>query len=405
MIPVLAAESIILNAVTCLSTEWIELTRSCGRVIAESIISSVDVPAHNTSSMDGYAVRAEDVQQTPIDLELIDTVPAGICPQIPIGPQQAVRLYTGSMMPSGTDAVVMQEHTEKRSDTTVTILESVASGCFVRQQGDFCRSGDVVIPVGLRLGGAELAVLAAMQRSNLLVYRQPRVAILSTGNELVRIDQTLQPGQIVDSNQYGLAALVELAGGIPLRQGIGIDQPEILKAKLRQALLDADVVISTGGVSVGDYDLVEAVLAELESTLMIQQVAMKPGKPLTFATCQLDALPKLFFGLPGNPVSAMVTFWRFVQPALAKLQGQQSPWGPQWVAAVTQSPLKADGKRETYLWGHLHWKEGQLYFQAVGQHNSGNLINLAGCSGLAVVPMGTTQIPADQVIQVLVIPR
>ncbi len=400
MLPVAEAETLILNACHQLGSEWIDFTQARGRILAETITSPHDFPAHATSSMDGYAVRSQDCLNVPVNLDVIETVPAGSVPTQTLQPGQATRLFTGSILPPGSNAVVMQEQTERVSETCVRVEQSVPMGHFVRPQGDYCRQGDPLMPIGLHLGGAEIAVLAAIQRVMIQVSRQPRVAILSTGNELVRVDQAPAPGQIVDSNQYALAALVTAAGGIPIRFGVIPDQPERLQSQMQQALATADVVLSTGGVSVGDYDFVETLLQDLGGDILIHRVAIKPGRPLTFATFGST----LYFGLPGNPVSAMVTFWRFVQPALLKRQGSLD-YFPRFLTAMTKESLRADGKRDTYLWGHLDWTHPQLHFQPMLNHNSGNLINLAGCDGLAILPIGCTEVVAGTEVKVLLIPR
>jgi molybdopterin molybdotransferase len=283
----------------------------------------------------------------------------------------------------------------------------------VRQRAAFYKAGHPLFAAGIRLQAPEIAVLAAAQCPRIQVYRKPRVAILSTGSELVGIDQPLLPGQIVDSNQYALAALIAQSGAEPLRLGIVPDQPEALKAAIAHALASADVVLSSGGVSVGSYDYVDEILAMLGAEIHLSAVAMKPGKPLTVATfdqpaaqtklkTQNSKLKTLYFGLPGNPVSALVTFWRFVQPALRKLSGLSQPWGPTFVTAKTCSELRSDGKRESYLWGYLRLVNGAYEFElAGGNHSSGNLINLAGTTGLAVLAIGQQQISAGSQVRVL----
>jgi molybdopterin molybdotransferase len=260
------------------------------------------------------------------------------------------------------------------------------------------------------LQATDIAVLAAAQCRQVTVYRQPRVAILSTGSELVQSDQRLQPGQIVDSNQYALTALVAQAGAIPIALGIVPDRPDALKHAIANAVVSADLVLSSGGVSVGDYDYIDRILAELGATIHLRAVAMRPGKPLTVAsfgatnerTWTQSRSSTLYFGLPGNPGSAMVTFWRFVQPALRKLSGLPHSWKPTVIKARSLRDLRSQGNRETYLWGHLHLVHGDYEFiLAEGAHSSGNLINLAGISGLAILPVGQTQIVAGEWVQVM----
>jgi molybdopterin molybdotransferase len=275
----------------------------------------------------------------------------------------------------------------------------------------------------MALGAPEIAVLAAAQQIQVPVYRRLRVAILSTGSELVTADRPLQPGQIVDSNQYALAALVQQAGADPICLGIVPDQPEALQTAIAAALTQADIILSSGGVSVGDYDYVDQILAELGATLAIRAVAIQPGKPLTFATFSAplagsapsaDAAaaptsslpPVLYFGLPGNPVSALVSFWRFVEPAMRKAAGLPHGWRPVFVTATTRQDLSAGGKRETYVWGQLTAIAGGYDFSlAPGSRSSGNLINLAGTNALGVVPIGQTVIPAGYPVQVMVVGR
>ncbi|MEQ8963605.1 MAG: molybdopterin molybdotransferase MoeA, partial [Coleofasciculus sp. C2-GNP5-27] len=288
-------------------------------------------------------------------LELVEEIPAGYQPQKTIAAGQAARIFTGACMPQGADTVVMQEHTQ-RQDNQVLILQAPKPQGFVRHQASFYRSGDPLLESGIQLGAPEIAVLAAAQCTELTVYRRPQVAILSTGNELVTPYQPLQPGQIVDSNQYALAAWVTLCGGIPKVQGIVPDKPDALKQAIAQTILAADIVLSTGGVSVGEYDYVDEILAQLNAEIHIRSVAVKPGKPLTVATFpppsqgnkKGSSHPVLYFGLPGNPVSALVSCWRFVQPVMKKLSGlPMERWKPRFINAISRSELKSNGRRES----------------------------------------------------------
>ncbi|CAN5578597.1 molybdopterin molybdotransferase MoeA [soil metagenome] len=403
------AERLILTLVQPTDTvETINLANvsSClGRVLAEPVTSALDFPHWDNSAMDGYAVRASDVQRSPVTLQIVEEIPAGKLPQKTIEPGQAARILTGAMMPAGADTVVMQEETERQGDR-VTILQTAqsgsAAGAFVRQRGSFYRAGGELLRAGQVIFPAEIALLAAAQQMQVQVYQRPRVAIISTGSELVRPDQPLQPGQIVDSNQYALTALVAQTGAIPVPLGIISDQRSAVKEAIAAALSQADLVISSGGVSVGDYDYVDQVLADLGATLHIRAVAVKPGKPLTVATIAGATHPQLYFGLPGNPASAMVGFWRFVAPAIAKLSGQPGPWSPDFVWATATTELRAGGQRETYLWGQLvAGATGYEFGQSAGSHSSGNLVNLANTTGLGVVPQGDRQIAIGQSVRVL----
>jgi molybdopterin molybdotransferase len=414
MIPAAEAEAKILaltpgpQGQNCI--EQVSLTEAQGRILARTVSSELNFPHWDNSAMDGYAVRYEDVQQAtaehPASLTIIEEIPAGKPPTQTLQPGQAARILTGSMLPDGADTIVMQENTQRQGDL-VKILAAPTQGQFVRRKGSFYQAGTPLLLAGLSLGGAEIAVLAAAQCTALPVYRRPRVAILSTGDELVNPDRPLQPGQIVDSNQYALAALVEQTGAVPVPLGIIPDRPQAVAEGIQTALQKADLILSSGGVSVGDYDYVDRVLTDLGATLHIRSVAVKPGKPLTVATFPSPSAsgPQgnlLYFGLPGNPVSALVSFWRFVAPALRKLSGLPGGWSPPLVSAITHDALKAGGSRETYLWGRLTQSEqGQTFHLAGGSHSSGNLVNLAGTNALAVVPVGTTLIEAGSRVRVM----
>ncbi|MEA5419985.1 gephyrin-like molybdotransferase Glp [Spirulina sp. CCNP1310] len=399
MLSVQVAEDLILNAIhPPQEAETVALTTALGRVLAQPVTSPGDLPPWDNSAMDGYAVRSPDVHSCPVTLEVVEEIAAGQVPCHQLQPGEAARIFTGAMVPPGADAIAIQEETQREGDR-VTLLNPPQPG-FIRKQGSYCRQGEVILPAGTRIGPAEMAVLATVQALSLLVYPQPKVAIFSTGNELIPPDATLQPGQIVDSNQWALTAAVSQLGAIAIPLGIVPDQPDALRAKMEAAISQADLVLSTGGVSVGDYDYVEGLLGELGGDIQIRSVAIKPGKPLTVAN-----FPQcLYFGIPGNPVSALVTFWRFIAPALRKRAGLAAPWGPQWVEGRSPQTLKADGKRETYLWGQLHWPQGRPEFHpASGGHNSGNLINLARTTALAVLPVGVKEIAAGEPVQILVI--
>ncbi len=407
MLSVNEAEKIILSLVRSLDsnqdTETINLAAANGRILAQAVTGKLDFPHWDNSAMDGYAVSYKDVQNcnatNPIILNVVTEIAAGDRPETKIEPGQAARIFTGAMLPEGADTIIIQENTQ-REGNRVTIFSAPEPEEFVRHQGSFYQAGTPLLEAGITIGAAEIAVLATAQCSQLLVYCRPRVAILSTGDELVTPEQPLQPGQLVDSNQYALASLVTNNGGIPLKLGIVRDRPEELKEAINQAIKTANMVLSTGGVSVGDYDYINRILVELGGTIHIRSVAVKPGKPLTVATFDNNCL---YFGIPGNPVSALVSCWRFVQPALKKLSGQQN-YLPRLVNAITRHDLKAGGKRETYLWGQLHLVDGQYEFAlAGGSHSSGNLINLAQTNGLAIIPVDQKLINGGKEVKVMLL--
>jgi len=411
MLSVADAEAIIFDLARPLSREIVPLTAAGDRVLAVPVTSPDDVPRADNSAMDGYALRAADVSDCssdqPRELEIVEEIPAGYRPQASVLPGQAARIFTGGVLPSGADAIAIQENVRCEGDR-IWIEKPVAAGTFVRAKAAFYRAGTPLLMPGTALGPAELAVLATARCVEVNVYCRPRVAIFSTGDELVAPDAPDEEfrdnlAQVVDSNQYALAHFVAQMGGEPTCLGIVRDRPEDLRATMAEAL-EADVVLSTGGVSVGDYDYVDAVLAELGGTLHVRSVGIKPGKPLTVASFDRseDDACCLYFGIPGNPVSALASCWRFVGPVLRKLGGRREQWQPTFVTARTLRDLQGARSRETYLWGRWGAKGSQLIFApAAGSHSSGNLVNLAGTNGLAVVPQGCDAIAAGDEVRVL----
>ncbi|ODG98093.1 molybdopterin molybdenumtransferase [Nostoc sp. KVJ20] len=422
MLSVSDAEAIILNLVQPLDhqrdTEVVDLFAADSRILATPVTSPLDFPHWDNSAMDGYAVRYEDVQHSnaeqPAVLEIVEDIPAGYQPKCTIQTGQAARIFTGAVIPAGADTIVIQEKT-RREENRVFILYAPKPQEFVRHKASFYQAGTQLLPAGIRLNAPEIAVLAAAQCPQLSVYRRPRVAIFSTGDELVTVDQPLQSGQIVDSNQYALAALVRQSGAEPLILGIVKDNPVALEKVITHAVAIADIVLSSGGVSVGDYDYVDKILESLGAKIHIRAVAMRPGKPITVATFPsrnainpTDAMNRvstnspLYFGLPGNPAAVLVTFWRFVLPAIKKVSGITENWKPVFLKVRSHDELRSDGKRETYLWGKLHLIDGVYQFhKAGGSHSSGNLINLAQTNALAVLPVGKTLIYPQEEVQVL----
>jgi molybdopterin molybdotransferase len=403
MLSVKDAETIIFNHVQPLNKEHdlevVDLLTAFQRILATPVISSLDFPHWDNSAMDGFAVRYEDVQnsssENPTILEIVEEIPAGYQPQNPIKPGQAARIFTGAIIPKGADTIVMQEKTNLQ-ENQVFIFAKPQPQEFVRKQGDFYQAGTELLPAGITLNAAEIAILAAVQLSKISVFRRPRVAIFSSGDELVTPEQTLKPGQIVDSNQYALASLVRNLGAAVLPLGIVKDNPSALTETINYAINNSDIVISSGGVSVGDYDYIDNILASLGAEIHFRAVQMRPGKPLTFATFPNS----LYFGLPGNPVSALVTFWRFVEPTIKKLSGINQGWEAKFLKVKSHSELKSNGKMETYIWGNLKLNNGIYEFQQTsGNLNSGNLINLAQTNALAILPVGKTLIlPGEETL-------
>jgi molybdopterin molybdotransferase len=289
-------------------------------------------------------------------------------------------------------------------------------GEYVRRKGEFIQAGTTLVTAGTKLGATEIGALASARCQQVKLFRQPKVAIISTGNELVSLEdsQFLQAGQIIDSNLYALSTLINQSGAIAIPFGVVRDNRQELESVIRSAIATADIVISTGGVSVGDYDYVDELLVTIGADIHVQSVAIKPGKPLTFAsfTRALNVNRSedkvLYFGVPGNPVSAMLSFWRFIQGAIAKLNGShETYWYPQFIRAVTTADLHAQGRRETYLWGKLTYARGNPIFQPVknylNNYSSGNLISAIGTNALAVMRINQTYVPAGDEALIMLI--
>jgi len=421
MILVKDAESLILDLVKPLEEyEEVNLDKVLGRILAQDILSDLDFPPWHNSAMDGYAFCHGHLDQFETLTIASSHIPAGSSQDLAINKGECVRIFTGGILPLGADTVVMQEDVEIVRDIVgiqsggrhleenrLKLKTSPKLGDYVRQKGEYYRAGEILLKSGIRINPPEIGILAATQHQMLRVFRQPRVSIISTGNELKEISSSLQKGQIVDSNQYALSGSIAQIGAVPISMGIVRDRPEDLSEIILKALSLSDFVISSGGVSVGDYDYVENVLADLGGDIHIRSCAIKPGKPFTVASFG----HKLYFGVPGNPASAMVCFWRFIKGAIAKLSGVTggviSPdghlnsqtnsqyWYPQYIQAIALQDLHAQGQRETYLSGYLAWEHNyqRWQFQPVSNHSSGNLISWAGVNGLAILKVNQTYIP------------
>lgn len=372
------------------ATERLPLLAASGRILAESVSSTIDLPSWDNSAMDGYAVRMEDV---PGRLRVLETIAAGTVPTRPVIAGTATRIMTGAPVPEGADAIVMVEDTETEGDEVV-IRVSARLGQHIRRQGSDLKAGTEVLQSGQVLQAGALGLCAAVGVPTVRVSMRPRVAILSTGDEIVEAGQRLGPGQIWSSNPRALAALVEQAGAIPVDLGNVADDREALKSAFHEALR-CDVVVSTGGVSVGDFDYVKDVMSELGVQMDFWKVWMKPGKPLAFGT--LGSRP--VFGLPGNPVSCMVNFLQFVRPVLRKMMGDPRPFLPVLRAELSRS-FRRKADRPELVRVHLRHDGEQLWAEVVGHQGSGNLAAMAGAHGFALVDADATEVSGKVWVQV-----
>ena len=392
--PLLAVDDAVdrvLAAIRPLDAETTLLAEAHGRVLAEDVTAEADVPPSDNSAMDGYAIRAAD---TPGTLRVIDDLPAGRQPSHAVSAGTAVRIMTGAVIPPGADAVAQVEMTDGGTES-VHVRVAVKPGANIRRRGDDMRKGAVVVSSGTRLGAGEIGVLAAARRASVRVVRRPLVAILATGDELASVEDAAGT-RIVDSNSYALAALVTETGGIARRAPLVRDDLASTTTAIENAL-DADFIITTGGVSVGAYDFVKEALDALEAQTHFWRVAMKPGKPVLFATVR----GRSFFGLPGNPVSALVSFTLFVAPAIRKALGQSSGITAPIVRMKTVAPLKGAGDRRAYLRVRVVSRDGILTAEPMRAQGSHVSTSMVLANGLAIVDSDAVE--AGAVVPVMLI--
>jgi len=383
LISVEEALNTILPHIKVLGMERVSLQDSLGAVLAEDIIAPFNVPPLDNSAMDGYAVKAEDLQsaseQNPAKLKISGELPAGYQSKDLLKKGEALRIMTGAPVPEGADTVVMQEDTCAGSGT-VEVFKKIKPGTNIRKAGEDIAEGQILFKKGTRIRPAHIGTLASIKRAIVSVYQRPRVAILSTGDELVDIDGDNSDGKIVSSNTYSLFALVKENGGIPVNLGIGRDTKEALKEKFLEGL-NSDIILSSGGVSVGDYDFVKDVLQELGLDMKFWKVSMRPGQPLAFG--MIEGKPA--FGLPGNPVSAMVSFEQFVRPAIRKMTGYQNLFRS-LITGVAKEELKVRKGKKHFIRCVVTIEEGQYTVSTTGAQGSGMLTSMASANGLMVVP-------------------
>lgn len=383
MISVEKARETILAGCRPLGLEKVDIIEACGRVIGEDIFSLRDIPAQANSAMDGYAVRSVDTRGAhalkPAELKVIETIAAGSKSRKTVKVGQAARIMTGAVVPRGADAVIRREDTQEKGKT-VLVRIAAPSGLDIRFPGEDVRQGELVIKAGSVLRPGHIGMLAALGKAFVMVYQKPRVAILSTGDELVDIEVDPPPGKIVNSNSYSLAAQVMACGGIPVMLGIGRDRKEDLVQKFQTAGR-SDVIVSSGGVSVGDYDFVKDVMGDMGNTMHFWQVAMRPGKPLAFGS--IEGVP--MFGLPGNPVSVMVSFEQFVRPYLMKMQGYMNIFRQTLKAVSAQDIKKGTGVRN-FLRAVVRYEKGRYSARLTGEQGSGILKSMVTANALIELP-------------------
>ena len=388
------ASALVLEHTPVLGVERVDLAECVGRVLAEDLIADASLPSFPSSAVDGYAVRAADAGKT---LRVVGESAAGKPFDGAIAPGTAARILTGGVVPDGADCVVMVEDAHLAGDH-VTVPASLRPGGNFHKVGDDLRVGDKILDAGTLLGAAEIGIAAATGRAMLPIHRRPRVALMSTGNELVEVGKTPGRGQIHDSNRWALLAALREAGADVRVLGIAPDEAEPLRKLVVDALRQADALVTSGGVSVGAHDLVKPLLETL-GTVHVGRVKLKPGKPFTFAT--LDG-GKVAFGLPGFPVSSLVTFEVFVRPALRKMQGfaqLQRPTLPVRLAYDARPPAE----RTEYQRVTLRRQGRDLVAETTGSQSSSRLMSMAGAHALVRVPAGEQGIPAGSVVEAIIL--
>ncbi|MDS1270349.1 molybdopterin molybdotransferase MoeA [Lipingzhangella sp. LS1_29] len=398
----------VLDLVRPLEPIELDLLRAQGGVLAEPVVSQVSLPQVDNSAMDGYAVRVADVaaatEDDPVHLPVIADIAAGDTATHALRDGLCARIMTGAPLPAHAQAVVPVEWTDG-GQARVAIRRPAPTGNAIRRSGEDIEAGTTVLRRGMRVGAAEIGVLAAVGRDTALVHPRPRVVVLGTGAELVDPPNPLRPGQIWDSNSYALTAAVTEAGCVGYRYGFVGDDPRSFMDTLEDVLLQADLVVTTGGVSMGAYDIVKEVLSQY-GTVTFDRVAMQPGMPQGLGTISESKVPILT--LPGNPVSAYVSFYLFVLPALRRMQGL-SPEPPTTVRAHLASPVTSPQGRRSYLRAVLEYRgdtaqKSAYTVEAVSRQGSHQLSALAETNALVVVPEQITELPAGSLVETIALP-
>lgn len=402
MISVAEAIQIVKERTTTLPSELVPLNHALGRVLATDVLADSDLPPFDRSQMDGYAVRAKETENAPVRLRIAGESAAGKGWHHEMHEGEAVRIMTGAPVPAGADSVQQVELTHELKDgTVVEILQSVEVGKSIVKRGSEVNEGQMVIPAGTTINAAMTAVLAAFGYAEVRVVSKPRLAMMATGSELVSIDQVPARDQIRDSNNYSIAAYAELAGATVTRLPLTGDDTASLKHRIARAAESSDVVITSGGVSVGVYDFTKAALKELGAEFFFERVALRPGKPTVFARLPDNTL---IFGLPGNPVSVSVTFNLFARTALRTMQGAVEPMLPKETARLARS-LKGNAQRESYLPAQLTTNDdGELIAFPLKWGGSSDFVAFALATALIVIPAGVTIVEAESTVRILRLP-
>jgi molybdenum cofactor synthesis domain-containing protein len=405
MIPVEEAIRIVLEKAAPLPSERVPLEDALGRVLAEEVSADTDLPPFDRAQMDGYAVRSEDLLETPARLRVVGESAAGNGWRGTVAPGEAVRIMTGAPVPAGADSVQQVELTRETEDGRfVTVERATEAGQFYVARASEIASGERVLTSGEEITAARAAVLAAFGRARVQVRRRPRAAVLATGTELVQVEETPGEDQIRDSNTYSLAAYARLAGAEVERLPFAGDDPLLLRREIEEAAARADVLVLSGGVSMGRYDFTKDALRALGAEVFFERVALRPGKPTVFARLRRGAHDTLVFGLPGNPVSVSVTFNLFARTALRAMQGLNAP-APAEETALLARAAKGTNERTSYLPARLTTDgEGRQLAEVLKWGGSSDFVAFARADALVIIPAGLKMVDAGQAVRVVRLP-
>lgn len=403
MISVAEALSLILTQTKSLPVERVALAQARGRVLAEDVLADTDLPPFDRARMDGYAVRASDTKNAPVELRIIGEAAAGAgWHERKMHEGEAVRIMTGAPVPAGADAVQQVEVTVERNDgQSVRIERSATTGHFITVRGSEIHAGETVLRAGEEINAAMMAALASFGYAKVKVAKRPRVTVLATGTELVAVNDTPGADQIRDSNSYSLAAYAELSGAIVEQLPLASDDTEVLRRAIADATTRCDVLVISGGVSMGVYDFTKAALGALDAEIFFERVSLRPGKPTVFARLR----DTLVFGLPGNPVSVSVTFNLFARTALRRLQGIQETAALREEHAVLARDVKGSIERASYLPASLHTNmQGSLVAEPLRWSGSSDFVAFTQATALIIVPQGVPKLEAGAVVSIVRLP-
>lgn len=399
MISVEDAVQIVIDNTTVLEPQVIDIKEALGFYLAEDIIADMDMPPFNRSAMDGYALISDDLSSLPVELEVVETIPAGYQPKKRIKNGQASKIMTGAIVPDGADSVIMVEDTEPMNENRkVKILKQVKRGKNIAKMGEDMQKGGIVLRKGKKIRPQEVGALTSVGIKMPKVYRSPVIGIIATGDELVEIDKKPKPGQIRNSNSYSIAAqAMQIVKDVEILE-IVPDKREKIASIIESEIRKKDMLILSGGVSMGDYDLVGGVLKELGINVFFEKVALRPGKPTLFGKKEKTHI----FALPGNPVAAFVTFELFVYPAIQKMMGSETVKRPM-IKAVLEEDYIAKKKRAEYRPAHIRLCNGQFSVSPVAWHGSADLLSITNANCLLVIPEDTEKFTSGQLANVMLL--